>query len=156
MNKYYGQDWETLIKDRMRPAATICKEQDPVKRAQKEAVKRWRQRNAERYQQKKKEWCEKNPEKMKIYAERRKPAIQKWQEENHDRVVELRQKTDAQRANDPKRIAWRKEYLQRPEVKARRAELDRARNKTPERREYMRLRGIQKREKARLAKLQEA
>jgi hypothetical protein len=95
----------------------------------------------------------KNPEKVKEYQQRAKPAIKKWNEEHHERRLELNRKSDRKRATDPKRIAWKAEYNQRPEVIERRRERDRERNKDPKRKEWFRQRDQKRSEAKRLAKL---
>ena len=47
------EDWESVIKDRMRPCATICKIEDARKRNSANATKRWREKNMDHYKQKK-------------------------------------------------------------------------------------------------------
>lgn len=127
------QNWESLIAAKMRPAEKVCKIEDPVKRNSAAATKRWRKKNWDHYQSKQKEWRDDNPEKIKVYQQRNKKNTKRWAEEHPDRIRELGRKNDAKRANSPKRIAWKKEYLQRPEVKARKAEQSKARELKPER-----------------------
>ncbi len=131
--KKTSQNWESLIATRTRPCATICKIEDPVKRNSAAAKKRWRKKNWNHYQEKQKEWREANPEKIKVYQERNKKNVKRWAEEHPERIRELGRRSDRKRANSPKRVAWKKEYSQRPEVKARRAEQSRARELKPER-----------------------
>lgn len=150
----YGKSWEELIKDRMRPCKKVCKIEDPAKRNQVEATKRWRKNHKEQYDEKQRIWRANNPDKIKAYQEKNKANIKRWDAEHKERRRELGRKYDANRRKDPKRIEWEKEYLNRPEVKERRRERDRARNKTPERREYERLRSIRRREAKKLQKQQ--
>lgn len=154
-NNDYGENWESLIKDRMRPCETICKIDDASKRNNVEATKRWRKKNKERYEEKKRIWRKNNPEKVKAYQEKNKDNIKRWREEHRERCRELGRKSDAKRRLEGNRKQYEKEYRQRPEVKERRRELDRIRNQTPERKEYERLRSIRRREKSKLAKQQE-
>ena len=127
------QDWESLIASKMRPCATICKVEDAADRNKILATKNWRKRNYAHYIEKQKEWREANPEKIKVYHERNKKNVKRWAEEHPERVRELGRKNDRKRAKSPKRMAWKKEYNQRPEVKARRAEQSKARELKPER-----------------------
>ena len=136
----------------MRPAQKICRIEDPVKRNAAAATKRWRKKNWKHYQEKQKEWREANPEKIKVYQERNKKNIKRWAKEHPERIRELNRKNDRKRAKSPKRIAWTKEYNQRPEVIERRREWDLARNRTPERRAYDRERKKRQREAKKAAK----
>ena len=136
----------------MRPAQKICRIEDPVKRNAAAATKRWRKKNWKHYQEKQKEWREANPEKIKVYQERNKKNIKRWAKEHPERIRELNRKNDRKRAKSPKRIAWTKEYNQRPEVIERRRERYRARNRTPERRAYDRERKKRQREAKKAAK----
>lgn len=74
-------------------------------------------------------------------------AEQESDKERKAKVAEMIDdaKSDAKRAKSPKRIAWNKEYSQRPEVRERRRLRDRERNKTPERKAYMRERDRRRR-----------
>ena len=146
------EKWETLIGAKMRPAQKICRIEDPVKRNAAAATKRWRKKNWKHYQEKQKEWREANPEKIKVYQERNKKNIKRWAKEHPERIRELNRKNDRKRAKSPKRIAWTKEYNQRPEVIERRREWDLARNRTPERRAYDRERKKRQREAKKAAK----
>lgn len=150
----YGKSWEELIKDKMRPCATICKIEDPAKRNQVEATKRWRKNHKEQYDEKQRIWRANNPDKIKAYQEKNKANIKRWDAEHKERRRELGRKYDHNRYNTERRQNWTKEYLQRPEVIERRRERDRLRNKTPERREYERLRSIRRREAKKLQKQQ--
>lgn len=140
------QNWESIIASRQRPCATICKIEDASKRNSAAATKKWRLKNMERYKAKKKEWEKAHPEKVKLYQQRNKKNIKRWAEEHPERIRELGRINDRKRAKSPKRIAWSKEYSQRPEVIERRRERDRARNKTPERRAWFRERDRKRRE----------
>ena len=146
------EDWESVIKDRMRPCATICKIEDARKRNSANATRRWREKNMDHYKQKKKEWEKENPEKMKIYNDRHRGLRKQWAENNHERVLELQRKADKKRRQTEKRKAWEKEYRQRPEVKARRKEYDRKRQSTPERKAYERERSRKRRAESKMKK----
>lgn len=152
MEQQQDQDWETLIASRMRPCVAL-KIEDASKRNSANAVKKWRKKNADHYKAYQKEWFANNPDKVKVYRERNKKNVKRWAEEHHDRVLELGRINNAKRRKDPKRIAWTKEYLSRPEVKAKRAEYDRKRNQKPERKEYNRLRSQRRREAKKLEQL---
>lgn len=138
------QDWETLIASRMRPCVAL-KIEDAAKRNTRRQQLKWKHEHREQENERQRKWMAKNPDKVKEYQQRAKPAIKKWAEDHHDRKLELNRKSDRKRATDPKRIAWKKEYLGRPEVKAKMAEYDRKRNQTPERKEYERLRSRRRR-----------
>lgn len=127
------QNWESLIAAKMRPAEKVCKIEDASKRNSANATKRWRMNNIEHYKAKKKEWEEANPDKIREYRIRNRKNTKRWAEEHPDRIRELGRKNDAKRAKSPKRIAWKKEYYARPEVKARKAEQSKAREMKPER-----------------------
>lgn len=129
-------NWESLIGSKIeshRDTHKVCKIEDPVKRNSAMATKRWRKKNWDHYKEKQKEWLEANPEKVKVYQYRNKKNTKRWAEEHPERIRELGRKNDAKRAKSPKRIAWKKEYAERPEVKARRAEQSKARELKPER-----------------------
>lgn len=156
MKKNEEPAWESLIGAKIEAHRGTYKPQrieDSRKRNAARATKRWRKNNMEHYRAKQKEWLAKNPDKVKEYQQRAKPAIKKWAEEHHDRILELNRKSDRKRATDPKRIAWKKEYEQRPEVIERRRERDRKRNQTPERKEYFRMRDQRRRDAKKAAKL---
>ena len=145
-------NWESLIASRMRPCVAL-KIEDPSKRNTRRQQLKWKHEHREQENKRQRKWMAKNPDKVKEYQQRAKPAIKKWAEEHHDRKLELNRKSDHKRATDPKRIAWKKEYEQRPEVIERRRERDRKRNQTPERKEYFRLRDQRRREAKKAAKL---
>lgn len=138
------QDWETLIASRMRPCVAL-KTEDAAKRNSEMATKRWRKNHMEHYLSKQKEWREANPEKVSLYQKRNMKNVKRWAEEHHERVLELNRKHDRKRAKSPERIAYKKAYNSRPDVKARRAEYYRLRSQTPERKEYERLRSRRRR-----------
>lgn len=143
------KSWESLYAERValhEGKRTICKIEDPVKRNQANATKRWRKKNYKHYKQKQKEWAQKNPDKIKEYQQRNKKNIKRWAEEHPDRIRELGRKSDKKRRGTAKRIAWKKEYSKRPEVIEKRREYDRIRNKTPERKAYDRERKRRKKE----------
>lgn len=140
--------WESLIGAKIEAHRGTYKPQrieDSRKRNAARATKRWRNNNMEHYLAKQKEWRDANPDKIKVYQERNKKNIKRWAEEHPERIRELGRKSDAKRAKSPKRIAWNKEYIQRPEVRERRRLRDRERNKTPERKAYMRERDRRRR-----------
>lgn len=140
--------WESLIGEKIKAHRKTYKPQrieDALKRNAANATKKWREKNWEHYQTKQKEWLAKNPDKVKTYQQRNKKNIKRWAEEHPERIRELGRKSDAKRAKSPKRIAWNKEYSQRPEVRERRRLRDRERNKTPERKAYMRERDRRRR-----------
>ncbi len=136
MKKNEEPAWESLIGAKIEAHRGTYKPQrieDSRKRNAARATKRWRNNNMEHYQAKQKEWRDANPEKIKVYQERNKKNTKRWAEEHPDRIRELGRKNDAKRAKSPKRIAWKKEYNARPEVKARKAEQSKARELKPER-----------------------
>ena len=74
-------NWESLIAERSRPASTICKIEDAVKRNKHRRIKKWYEQhpnyNAEYYaaHREKKlaenaEWKRNNPEKNRLYIQR--------------------------------------------------------------------------------------
>ena len=127
--------------------------EDPAKRNTRRQQLKWKHEHRDQENERQRKWMAKNPDKVKEYQQRAKPAIKKWAEEHHDRKLELNRKSDRKRAADPNRMAWKKEYNQRPEVIERRRESDRKRNQTPERKEYFRLRDQMRREAKKAAKL---
>jgi len=140
--------WESLIGEKIKAHRKTYMPQrieDARKRNAANATKKWRKKNWEHYKSKQKEWLAKNPDKVKTYQERNKKNVKRWAEEHPERIRELGRKSDAKRAKSPKRIAWSKEYSQRPEVRERRRLCDRERNKTPERKAYMRERNRRRR-----------
>lgn len=129
-------NWESLIGERIashRETHKVCKIQDASLRNKRRAQIKWKHEHREQVNETARKWRAKNPDKVKRYQENAKPAIKKWAEEHPERRRELNRKSDAKRAKDPKRIAWKKEYAERPEVKARRAEYNKAREQKPER-----------------------
>lgn len=140
MNNDYGEDWETLISQKMRPAAKLVNQEQQKKESKSKAFNRWKKNN---------------PESYKASLEKNKKNVKRWAKEHPERIRELGRKSDAKRRNTPKRKAWEKEYLNRPEVKERRRERDRLRNQTPERKAYERERSKRRREKKKLEKLQQ-
>lgn len=146
----YGENWESLIKDRMRPCVKVCKIEDASKRNQAEATKRWRRKNKARYDENQRIWRANNPDKIKAYQEKNKENVKRWEQENKERRREIGRIYDKKRRNSEKRKEWIKEYNSRPEVIERRKARDHARNRTPERREYERLRRIRRREQKKL------
>ena len=130
------ENWETIIARRIEMHRGTYKPQrieDASKRNSAEATKRWRKKNWGHYKSKQKEWLAANPEKVKVYQQRNKKNTKRWAKEHPERIRELGRINDAKRAKSPKRTAWKQEYLQRPEVKARRAEQSKARELKPER-----------------------
>ena len=138
------QDWESLIASRMRPCVAL-KIEDASKRNSANSTKRWRTNHLEHYKAKQKEWNDANPDKIKEYRIRNRKNVKRWAEEHPERVRENNRKYDAKRRKDPKRIEWQKEYNNRPEVKARRAEYYKKRAATPERKEWERQRSARRR-----------
>ena len=105
-------NWESLIGAKIeahRDTHKVCKVEDAGKRNSRRARK----------------WRAKNPDKIKEYQERAKPAIKKWAQEHPERIRELNRKSDAKRRNSPKRKAWEAAYRQTDEYKERRREYDR-------------------------------
>lgn len=172
---HYGASWESLIKDRMRPASHVDKVEDPVERNRKTYQRRyqrklradhpeevrkyqrdwkakWYREHHEEALERARRWRMEHPDKVKVYQERAKEAIKRWHVEHRERSREINRANDRKRRKDPKRQEWTREYLQRPEVRERRRLADMKRNATPERKEYMRQRGIRRREAAKAAK----
>lgn len=140
--------WESLIGAKIELHLRTHKDlkiKDARKRNAANATKNWRRKNMEHYKAKQKEWLDAHPDRVAVYRERNKKNVKRWAEEHPERVRELNRKSDAKRAKSPKRIAWNKEYSQRPEVRERRRLRDRERNKTPERKAYMRERDRRRR-----------
>lgn len=152
------QPWEDLIAERMAMHATtkICRQSDARKRNAANATKKWREKNKERYDQKKREWLERNPDKVKIYQERNKKNVKRWAEEHPERIRELNRKSEEKRKNNPARKAWEKEYRARPEVRERNRERDRLRNRTPERKAWEREYRRKRREALKMRKVEAA
>lgn len=135
------QHWESLIASRRRPI--VCQAiEDPAERnkkaCQKRATKKWRENHKEHVKAKQKEWLDANPEKRALYREHNKKNVKAWAEKHKERIRELGRVNDARRRQSEKRKNWIKEYRQRPEVKEKLRERDRARAKTPERQAYER------------------
>lgn len=130
------QNWESLIASRIEAHRDTYKPQrieDASQRNSAAATKRWRKRNFNRYKQKQKEWLKANPDKVKVYQQRNKKNIKRWEEEHHERRLELNRINDKKRYNSPKRKAWRVEYNKCPEVIERKKERERLREQKPER-----------------------
>ena len=132
-----------------------CKIEDARKRNSRRAQIKWKGEHRAEENERRRKWEAKNPDKVKAYREKAKPAIKKWAEEHRDRVRELGRKNDAKRRNSEKRKAWVAAYRQTDEYKKRRREFDRKRNQTPERKAWERERGKRRREAAKAAKTKE-
>lgn len=150
-------NWESLIGEKIeahRDTHTVCKVEDASLRNKRRAQLKWKHEHREQVNETARKWRAKNPEKVKRYQEKAKPAIKKWAEEHPDRRRELNRKSDAKRRNSPKRKAWEAAYRQTPEYKERRREYDCKRNQTPERKAWERERS--KRRAAAKKRLKEA
>lgn len=148
-------NWESLIGAKIeahRDTHTVCKIEDARKRNSRRAQLKWKHEHRAEENERRRKWEAKNPDKVKAYREKAKPAIKKWAEEHRDRVMELGRKNDAKRRNSEKRKAWVAAYRQTPEYKARARERDRKRNQTPERKAYERERSKRRRAAAKSAK----
>lgn len=150
-------NWESLIGEKIeahRDTHTVCKIEDASIRNKRRAQLKWKHEHREQVNETVRKWRAKNPDKVKRYQEKAKPAIKKWAEEHHERKLELNRNSDAKRRNSPKRKAWEAAYRQTPEYKERRREYDRKRNQTPERKAWERERS--KRRAAAKKRLKEA
>lgn len=128
-------NWESLIGAKIethRDTHKVCKIEDAGKRNSRRAQLKWKHEHRAEENERRRKWEAKNPDKVKAYREKAKPAIKKWAEEHRDRVRELGRKNDAKRRNSEKRKAWVAAYRQTPEYKARARERDRIRHSTPE------------------------
>lgn len=115
------KNWESLIAERTESHRDTYKPQrikDPLKR-----------RKVEYY----KKWCKANPDKVKIYQERNKKNIKRWEEEHKERRRELGRINDRKRAKTEKRKKWVEDYMARPEVIERRREQMKKRELDPKR-----------------------
>jgi len=151
-------NWESLIGAKIeahRDTHTVCKIEDAGKRNSRRAQLKWKHEHRAEENERRRKWEAKNPDKVREYRERAKPAIKKWAEEHKDRVRELGRKSDAKRRNSEKRKSWEKAYRQTPEYRERRREYDRLRNQTPERKAWERERSKRRRETAKAAKTKE-
>ena len=148
-------NWESLIGAKIeahRDTHTVCKIEDARKRNKLQQQRKWKREHRAEENERARKWRAKNPDKIKEYQERAKPAIKKWAEEHRDRVRELGRKSDAKRRNSEKRKAWEAAYRQTPEYKARARERDRIRHSTPEYRAKERERSKRRREAEKSAK----
>ena len=128
-------NWESLIGAKIeahRDTHKVCKVEDARERNKRQQQLKWKREHRAEENERARKWRAKNPDKIKEYQERAKPAIKKWAEEHRDRVRELGRKSDAKRRNSEKRKAWEASYRQTPEYKARARERDRIRHSTPE------------------------
>lgn len=148
-------NWESLIGAKIeahRDTHTVCKIEDPSERNKRQQQLKWKHEHRAEENERRRKWEAKNPDKVKAYREKAKPAIKKWAEEHRDRVRELGRKSDAKRRNSEKRKAWVAAYRQTPEYKARARERDRIRHSTPEYRAKERERRKRRREAEKSAK----
>lgn len=148
-------NWESLIGAKIkahRDTHKVCKIEDARERNARRAQLKWKHEHRDEENERRRKWEAKNPDKVKTYRERAKPAIKKWAQEHPERKRELNRKSDAKRRNSPKRKAWVAAYRQTPEYKARARERDRKRNQTPERKAYERERRKRRRAAAKSAK----
>lgn len=151
-------NWESLIGakiDAHRDTHKVCKVEDARERNKRQQQLKWKREHRAEENERRRKWEAKNPDKVREYRERAKPAIKRWSEEHHERVLELGRKNDAKRRNSEKRKAWEAAYRQTDEYKERRREYDRKRNQTPERKAWERERGKRRREAAKAAKTKE-
>lgn len=151
-------NWESLIGAKIeahRDTHTVCKIEDARKRNSRRAQLKWKHEHRAEENERRRKWEAKNPDKVKTYRERAKPAIKKWAQEHPERKRELNRKSDAKRRNSPKRKAWETAYRQTDEYKERRREYDRKRNQTPERKAWERERSKRRMEAAKAAKTKE-
>ena len=151
-------NWESLIGAKIeahRDTHTVCKIEDARERNKRQQQLKWKREHRAEENERARKWRAKNPDKIKEYQERAKPAIKKWAKDNPERKRELNRKSDAKRRNSPKRKAWEAAYRQTDEYKERRREYDRKRNQTPERKAWERERGKRRREAAKAAKTKE-
>lgn len=151
-------NWESLIGAKIeahRDTHTVCKIEDAGERNARRAQLKWKREHRAEENERARKWRSRNPDKVKEYQERAKPAIKRWAEEHHERKLELNRRSDAKRRNSDKRKAWEAAYRQTDEFKERRREFDRKRNQTPERKAWERERGKRRREAAKAAKTKE-
>lgn len=151
-------NWESLIGAKIeahRDTHKVCKVEDARERNKRQQQLKWKREHRAEENERRRKWEAKNPDKVKAYREKAKPAIKKWAEEHRDRVRELGRKSDAKRRNSPKRKAWEAAYRQTEDYKERRREYDRKRNQTPERKAWERERSKRRREAAKAAKMKE-
>ena len=151
-------NWESLIGAKIeahRDTHKVCKIEDAGKRNSRRVQLKWKHEHRAEENERRRKWEAKNPDKVKAYREKAKPAIKKWAEEHPERKRELNRKSDAKRRNSEKRKAWVAAYRQTPEYKARARERDRKRNQTPERKAWYRERGKRRREAAKAEKTKE-
>ena len=151
-------NWESLIGAKIeahRDTHKVCKVEDASERNKRQQQLKWKREHRAEENERARKWRAKNPDKIKEYQERAKPAIKKWAKDNPERKRELNRKSDAKRRNSPKRKAWEAAYRQTDEYKERRREYDRKRNQTPERKAWERERGKRRREAAKAAKTKE-
>lgn len=148
-------NWESLIGAKIeahRDTHTVCKIEDAGMRNARRAQLKWKHEHRAEENERRRKWEAKNPDKVKAYREKAKPAIKRWAEEHPERKRELNRKSDAKRRNSPKRKAWEVAYRQTPKYKERRREYDRKRNQTPERKAWERERSRRRAEARRIAK----
>ena len=151
-------NWESLIGAKIeahRDTHKVCKVEDASERNKRQQQLKWKREHRAEENERARKWREKNPDKIKEYQERAKPAIKKWAQEHPERKRELNRKSDAKRRNSEKRKAWEAAYRQTDEYKERRREYDRKRNQTPERKAWERERSKRRREAAKAAKAKE-
>lgn len=151
-------NWESLIGAKIeahRDTHKVCKVEDARKRNKLQQQRKWKREHRAEENERARKWRAKNPDKIKEYQERAKPAIKKWAQEHPERKRELNRKSDAKRRNSPKRKAWESAYRQTEDYKERRREYDRKRNQTPERKAWERERSKRRREAAKAAKMKE-
>ena len=151
-------NWESLIGAKIeshRDTHKVCTVEDARERNKRQQQLKWKREHRAEENERARKWRAKNPDKIKEYQERAKPAIKKWAEDHPERKRELNRKSDAKRRNSPKRKAWEAAYRQTDEYKERRREYDRKRNQTPERKAWERERGKRRREAAKAAKTKE-
>jgi hypothetical protein len=155
---YSMANWESLIGAKIeahRDTHTVCKIEDAGKRNSRRAQLKWKHEHRSEENERRRKWEAKNPDKVKAYREKAKPAIKRWAEEHPERKRELNRKSDAKRRNSPKRKAWEAAYRKTDEYKERRREFDRKRNQTPERKAWERERSKRRMEAAKAAKTKE-
>lgn len=148
-------NWESLIGAKIeahRDTHKVCKVEDARKRNKLQQQRKWKREHRAEENERRRKWEAKNPDKVKAYREKAKPAIKRWAEEHPERKRELNRKSDAKRRNSPKRKAWEAAYRQTPKYKERRREYDRKRNQTPERKAWERERSRRRAEARRIAK----
>lgn len=105
-------NWESLIGAKIeahRDTHTVCKIEDAGKRNSRRAQLKWKHEHRAEENERRRKWEAKNPDKVKAYREKAKPAIKKWAEEHRDRVRELGRKNDAKRRREAAKAAKTKE-----------------------------------------------